>query len=261
MASNALINGDFSRGLYQWEGSGTISRSDGYPRLNCVQLAAGQSIRQAYGISDQILYTLHYFYKLATGATLTAGYGSVTQTHTGAPLDVWREGVLVFAVETGEGNDEVEFSASGGIVLVDTVTLIGEGLPKSRAEIAALVAGQIAAIATDKGFVTTPSASGPEGDYSAAIDEALRANAAMNRWGDPDVTLLLGSQVNQVIESAKIAMLQRARASYALETDVSLGPRSESRSQIAGSLDEMLAGAGGNRRISMGRLYQEDWRR
>lgn len=261
MASNALINGDFSRGLYQWDGSGTINRSLGYPRLNCAQLAAGQSLRQAYGISEQILYTLHYFYRLATGATLTAGYGSVTQQHTSTPIDVWREGVLAFSVETGEGNDEVEFSASGGVAYVDTISLIGGGLPKSRSEIAALVAGQISAIATDAGYATTANASGPEGDYSAAIDEALRSNAAMNRWGDPDITLLEGSQVNQVIESAKVAMLQKARASYALETDVTLGPRSESRSQIAGSLDEMLAGVGGNRRISMGPLYREDWRR
>ena len=153
------------------------------------------------------------------------------------------------------------FSAAAGAVYVDTVTLMAGGLPKSRAEIAGEVAAQISAIATDAGLSTTPSASGPEGDYSAAIDEALRAVGAMNTWGDPDVTLLGADKVNEVIEQVKVGMLQRVRSKYALEVDVTLGPRSESRSQIASSLDEMLAGAGGSRRVTMGKLDHGDWRR
>ena len=259
--ANLLRNGDFSRGLYEWIGTGTISRSLGYPRLNCAELLTGQSLAQAQGISQEQLYTLHYFYRLATGATLTVGYGDVTQVHTGAPLDVWREGVLVFAVEAGEGNDSVELAASGGTARVDTVTLLPGGLPKSRAELASEVAGRIVDIATDAGLSATASSSGPEGDYSAAIDEALRTVGALNTWGDPDVTLLLPLKINDVIEAARVAMLQRVRGRYALETDVSLGPRSESRSQIASSLDEMLAGSGGSRRPTMGKLAHGDWLR
>ena len=106
------------------------------------------------------------------------------------------------------------------------------------------------------------SATGPEGDYSAAIDEALRSVSAKTRWGDPDVTMVMGDQVNMVLEGAKAATLQRLRNKYALDVDVSLGPRSESRSQIAKSLDGMLAGGGGgDRRVSMGRLNHADWRR
>lgn len=258
---NLLNNGDFSRGLYEWEGSASIYRALGYPRLNCALLATGQTLTQARGISDENLHTLHYFYRVATGATLTAGYGDMTQTHTGAPLDVWREGVLVFSPETGEGNDSVEFSAAGGNVYVDTVTLMPGGLPRSRAELANDVAVRLAEIATDASLSATASSSGPEGDYSAAIDEALRAAAAMNKWGDPDVTLLDPLKVNDVIEAVRVGMLQRLRSKYALEVDVSLGPRSESRSQIASSLDEMLAGSGGSRRPTMGKLDHGDWRR
>ena len=259
--TNLLQNGDFSRGLYQWEGSGAISRSLGYPRVNCAQLDAGESLSQSIGISGEILYTLHYFYRLATSATLTVAYGDVSQEHTGAPLDVWREGVLVFSVENDGGNEEVTLSATGGTAYVDTIAMFGGGLPMSRAEIAGQVAARIAEFATDAGLSTTPSASGPEGDYSTAIDEALRAIGAMNRWGDIDVTLLTPAQVNNVIEGARAAMLQRLRAKYALDVDVTLGPRSESRSQIAGSLDEMLAGAGSDRRPKVARLYHGEWRR
>lgn len=259
--ANQLLNGDFSRGLYQWEGDGAISRSLGYPRLNCAQLAAGQSLSQAQSISQEQLYTLHYFYQLASGATLTVGYGAVTQTHTGAPFEVWREGLLVFAVEAGESNEAVELAASGGVARVDTITLLAGGLPKSRAGIAAEVAGRIVDIAADAELTSDANAAGPEGDYSAAIDEALRAVGATNSWGDPDVTLLPALKINDVIEAARVAMLQRVRGKYALETDVSLGPRSESRSQIASSLDEMLAGSGGSRRPSMGKLTHGDWLR
>jgi hypothetical protein len=258
---NLLQNGDFSRGLYQWTGDGTITRSLGYPRVNAAQLATGQALSQQIGISEENLYTLHYFYRVGTGATLTVAYGDVSQEHTGAPLDVWREGVLQFAVEAGDGNGAVQISAAGGTAYVDTITLMPGGLPASRAEMAADVAGSLGALATDAGVSTTASASGPEGDYSAAIDEALRAAGAMNRWGDEDVTLLDASRVNDAIEAARASMLQRVRATYALQTDVSLGPRSESRSQIASSIDEMLAGAGGSRRMSMGRLDHGDWRR
>lgn len=259
---NLLRNGDFSRALYEWTGTGTINRALGFPRLNCGALAVGQSLTQAQGISEQNLYTLHYFYQVATGATLTVGYGAAVNTHTGAPLSVWREGVLAFAVDVGDGNDSVSLSSAGGTAYVDTVTLIGGGLAKSRAEIAALVASRMAAIATDQGFSTTADSSGPEGDYTAAIDEALRAVGCMNSWGDPDVTLLLPAQINAVVESARASMLQRARADYALETDVTLGPRSESRSQIASSLDEILGGGGqGGGRVTMARLGNGDWPR
>lgn len=263
MTNNQLINGDFSRGLYEWTGDGTIIRSDGYPRVNAAQLTAGQRLAQAVGISTEQPYTLHYFYKVATGATLTVAYGDVSQTHTGAPLDVWREGVLVFAVDEGDdANADVEISAAGGTVIVDTLTLLFGGLAKSRGQIATEVAGAIAEFATDAGLSTSASASGPEGDYSAAIDEALRAVAAITRWGDPDVTKLAANQVNLVIEGTKAAMLQRLRAKYALAVDVTLGPRSESRSQIGKSLDEMLAGGGGgDRRVSMSKLNHADWRR
>ncbi|MFA6168294.1 MAG: hypothetical protein WC700_16855 [Gemmatimonadaceae bacterium] len=257
--TNLLRNGDFSRGLYEWTGTGTLTRALGYPRLNAARLAAGQSLSQAQGISEQNLHTLHYFYQVATGATLTVGYGAVTQTHTGAPLDVWREGVLAFAPDVGGGNESVELSAAGGVAYVDTVTLLTGGLPVSRAATAATVADLIAAFATDAGLVMTANADGPEGDYSAAIDEALRALGAVTPWGDPDVTLLAATQVNDLLEGVKQAMLQRLRATYALDVDVTLGPRSERRSQIAGSIDEMLAGAGSDRRVKMGKLTHSAW--
>lgn len=259
--TNLLRNGDFGRGLYEWTGTGTITRTDGYPRLNAARLAAGQSLSQAQGLSEQNLHALHYFFKVPTGATLTVAYGDVTQTQSGTPLDVWREGMLTFAPDVGGGNGSVELSAAGGTAHVDTVTLIGGGLPITRAGIATEVAGRIPELVTAASLSAVASVAGPEGDYSQAIDEALRGLGAISDYGDPDVTRLTSNQINAVIDGARLNLLQRLRSKYALEVDVTLGPRSERRSQVAGSLDAMLSGGASARRPTMGKLTHSEWKR
>ena len=267
---NLAVNGGFSRGLYLWAGSGTIERSLGYPRLNCARLAAGQSLGQAVSIGAETYYTLHYFYRLTTGATLTVGYGAITNEHTGAPLDVWREGVLAFSAEAGEENGSIVLAAAGGLAYVDSVSLLWGALAKSRAEIAGEVAARIRTLAAEKGLVATPGAGGPEGDYTAAIDEALRANGAMNDWGDVDIGQLSAGNINAAIEGATGAMMELIRTMYALDVDVTLGPRSESRSQISKNLADLIGGGSGggvagtaDRSASSGRLGRDStgWQR
>ena len=258
---NLLENGGFDGNLDEWAGTGSIARSLGYPRLGCVQLDAGESIGQAQSVNEDQLYTLHYFYRLASGATLTVSYGSVSQSHTGTPADAWREGVLVFALDAGASED-VQFDAAAAAAYVDTVTLLGHGLPISRQGILSIVAARIADLATDASLSSAAADDTPEGDYSYAIDEALRQAGAANRWGDVDVTLLSADKVNDAIEATVTAMLQRLRGKYALTTDVSLGPRRESRSQIADSIDRMLSGGAADRRIKVGRLQRmSGWER
>lgn len=239
---NLLDNGGFDGNLDEWSGTGTILRADGYPRLGCVQLATGQSIGQREDVGSDQLYTLHYFYKLASNVTLMAGYGSVTQSHVyNANAGIWYEGVLSFALDAN-ASDSVQFAASGGAASVDSVTLLMGALPISRAQIGARVARRLGTLATDQSLTTTASAAGSEGSYTDAIDEALRQIGAVNVYGDPDVTRVSPEQVNSVIEAAVQSMLELLRMAYSLKTDVSLGPRKESFSQIAGSLDKMLSG-------------------
>lgn len=263
MPNNLLLNGGFDGNLYKWTG-GTIDRVNGYPRAGCVSLTAGQSVacEDNIGIGENYPYTLHFFYQLATGATLTASYGSISQTYTGSPLAVWREGVLSFALDAG-GNSPVTFTASGGACLVDSVTLLIGGLPIRRAAIAAAVAARMTSLVSDAGLSATASASGPEGDYSLCVDEALRALGSVNGYGDPDVTMLEPGEVNDAIDAAQNALLVRLRATYSLATDVSLGPRNERRSQIATAIDGMMGGSGkgGGQRVGVGKLTNGDWRR
>lgn len=239
---NLLDNGAFDEGLNDWTATGSILRSDGYPRVGCVQLDAGETVYQLQDLPADQLHTLHYFYKLTTGGTLTAAYGSgVTQAHVGGAQSVWREGVLAFALDAN-ANENVQFSAAGAACYVDTVTMLVGGLPISRAEIASRAARRIAALATAQSLSTTASASGPEGDYSDAIDDALRKIGAVNHWGDPDVTCLPANKVSSAIDATVAAMLETLRITYSLESDVTLGPRSERRSQIAGMLGDLQGG-------------------
>lgn len=261
--ANLLRAGDFDGQIdpEYWSG-GTISRSLGYPRLGCAEIADGERLTQRVELVEGQGYTLHYFYRLAPGSRLTVAVGeSLSQIHQGAPESTWCEAVLMFAVHAG-GTAEVSFTAAGAACWVDSVTLMPGGLPARRAGLALTVAGRLAGLAADVGLSTTPSAAGPEGDYTAAVDEALRSAGATNRWGDPDVTRLGPDQVNAALEAIQTAMLRTLRSTYALRVDVSLGPRRESYSQIAQSIDAMLAGAGGNKRAAIGRLRREGgWER
>lgn len=257
---NLLLNGAFAGNLHEWSGTGTIDRSNGYPRLGCVSLAAGQSLGQRRDLAEDQLYNLHYFYRLTHGATLTASYGAgVSRVESGVNA-VWREGLLSFALDTG-ANDEIAFTAAGGVVLVDTVTLLAGGLAVTRGQLAVMVAARLGTLATDAALAYAASTLGSEGNYTLAIDEALRAVGAVGDYGDPDVTRLAAEQVGDAVESARVTMLQQLRGAYALKTDVSLGPRRESYSQIATSIDAMIAGAGSARRVSVGRLGNGEWPR
>jgi hypothetical protein len=262
---NLIDNGAFDGNLNEWSGTGTINRALGYPRLGCVQLAVGQSISQDVGISEDQFCTLHFFYRLdADAISLTAGYGAITQSFIGI-VDAWQEGFLSFALDAG-ANDNITFTAVGGTIYVDSVTLLYGGLPITRAEIATRILNRLGTLGSDAALSSVATDDSPEGDYSEAIDDALRGLAAVDTYGYPDVTRVTPELVQPILQSGYTSMLQQLRAQYALETDVTLGPRRESRSQIAISIDAMLGGGSGggsaNKQIGVGRLSRSDgWQR
>lgn len=260
---NYLFNGGFEGNLYYWAGTGVINRTLGYPRLGCCQLDTGRYIEQVRAIGPNWPHTIHFYYRLSTGATLTVQYGAtISQTFSGTPADVWREGVLTFAVDASPAaTDSVKFTASGGTVYVDTATLMVNSPAMTRAALASAIQGRITALVSDSGFDATASALGPEGDYTSAVEEAFRSLGAINRWGDADPPTLPTDKINDLVVAGQEAMIHKLRAKYALKTDVSLGPRRESYSQIAQSLDEMLAGNASDHRVSTGPITYGDWQR
>lgn len=252
--TNLLDNGRFYGNLDEWTGSGTIDRSLGYPRNGCVQLTAGQNISQQESVSEDSFYTLHYFFRLTSGATLTAGYGSgYTNSHADLTPGVWHEATLQFAPDVTL-NESVTFAASGATAYVDAVTLLWGGLPLTRQEIARKTEARLGQLATGKSLICYSNGTGVNGDYTAAIDEALRNVGAIGMYGEPDITCLIPNSVNDALEQVYANMLQRLQSDYLLESDVSLGPRRESRSQIAKNMMDLAAGGAGNKRVEVGRL-------
>lgn len=243
---NLVQNGRFYGNLDEWTGTATIDRSTGYPRNGCAKIEDGQSIAQDAGLSNDSLYSLHYFYRLAPGATLTAGYGSITQAHTGEQVGLWHEGLLQFAVDASASSN-VSFSSSGGTAYADAVTLRIGAIPTTRCDIARVVANRLGTLATDQSLSICTSAKGVNGDYTDAIDEALRATGAVGNYGEPDVTKVCLDELNTVIDSAYAAMLQMLQGSYALSSGKQtwLGPRKETAGNTVEHISMLLGGSGG----------------
>lgn len=253
---NLLVNGHFDGSLLHWSGGG-MNRSLGYPRPGCAQIDEGDSLEyiyQAIGVSPGQVYTLHFFFRRPANAVLTASLGNASQEFAGA-TDAWQEGVLTLGV-VEETTIAPAFLALNETGYVDGVTLAPGVLVLTRRALMLAVENRLAGLATDAGLAAAATTKGPEGDYTGAVEEALRQVGAVNEWGDPDITALAADQVNAAIEAALTAMMGQLANHYALETDVSLGPRSESRSQIAKMLTTLgSAGAGaGDRSAKIGPL-------
>lgn len=250
---NLLENGSFDN-LTEWTTTGELVRDDGYYRNGSIKLDSGEYASQQVSLSEDHLYSAHFFWKPAMGATLTVSYGAIEQTFSGV-INQWQEAIFQFAL-TSPGDDSIRFLAVGAAVYVDAVSLV-DNLPISRSRIASQVARRLGQLATDANISTVASATGVNGDYTDAIDEALRGVSAVDMYSTPDVTRVTSSQINDVIEAAYMSALQNIRASYALQTDVTLGPRRENRSQIGASIDAMLGSGGGggaNKRIAISTL-------
>lgn len=269
MATNLLSNSRFYGNFDEWITAGTVAidRARGYPRNGCAKLSAGATLTQDEGVSGDALYTVYYFFRLDSGATLTAGYadGGTTwlNTHSTEAKGPWYEGIITFAPDASLGGG-VQFAASGGAAWVDALALVHMSLPITRRRMAILLEERLGQLAAEACWSRQANSAGPDGDYSTAIDEALRALGACDTLGEPDIVRLQPEQINDALEAAQRNLLQRLRADYALSTDVSLGPRRESRSQIAGLIDGMIGGGGGgggDRRVAQAGMNYADWRR
>lgn len=240
---NLVSNPRFYGNLSDWGGSAQLARSLGYPLGACAKLEDTQTLTQAVAVTDDAVHTLHFFYRLEPDATLTAEYGAMSEQFSAQPRDVWHEAAIPFAPST---DATLTFTAAGGTCYVDAIALKESVLLITRKEVARRAEAMLSQLAIDAELSKAASEDGPEGDYSFAIDEALRALGAMDTNGEPDVTLVEAQSINALCQSVKTAMLQRLHARYIMRVDRTLGPHSESYSQIAAGIQKMLSDDGGS---------------
>jgi hypothetical protein len=143
---------------------------------------------------------------------------------------------------------------AAGDVKVDDVWLWW--VPVTRASLSSRVHTKLGRLASERSLSTTPSGILTEGDYTYGVDAGLRSVGAINPETDePDVRWLEAGMLDTVLEAIEMEMLERLQRDFAVETDISLGSRSESRSQIAGAIEKLTsASGGGSRRPVMRKL-------
>lgn len=243
---NLLTNGRFEDALTGWTAQdAAYAAGEGEQFLGCAAIAPGGTLRQAFGTRSRVRHHLRLAYKgdgAALTVTLTDSAGRTVKTAALTGAVDWGEMLWALYLPLGQYTLAVENTGS--------VTAYVDGawvwpVVRTRAEIAAAVADALGALADDAGLSSAASGSQTEGDYTAAIDAALRAVGAVDEdTGLPDVRWLEAGQVQAVERAALREMVARLRRKYALLVDTAIGPRRESLSQIQAALGQIEADLG-----------------
>lgn len=253
---NRLSNGRFLHDLDSWTTSNaSYSAGDGDDHYGVAVLDAGGGyVEQTFSVPYVRSYTLHVAIKPISGtlsanemqARITDGDGNtvVTLSLEGASSDAWQENEDVLGLAPGTTYTLRLTNSSALSVHIDDVWLWHVAI--TRANLAARADDKLGRLASDRSLSTTASGSNTEGDYTYAVDAGLRAMGALNpETGEPDIRYLTPDNVETAIDVIEQEMLEKLRRDYAVETDVSLGPRRESLSQKQRAIGEILGGASG----------------
>ena len=251
-----LVNGRFEHNLSGWTATGDAEylASDGDDHYGVATLPTiGDTIEQDFSVSYTRTYTIHVSIK--PGSTLSTGDAQVNVYDGDGTLvrtfdlsgssGSWTENTLTIGLAPGAPYtfEVVNVDVANGIK-VDDIWLWY--VPYTRAELATRVDVKLGALADDRSLSTTPSGALTEGDYTYAVDAGLRSVGAVSEDTDlPDVRCLDAGSVDAALDAIEREMLERLQRDYAVQVDTTVGPHSESLSQIASSIGKMASAAAG----------------
>lgn len=263
-------NGRFLHSLAGWTqvGGPTYVAGDGSEHYGIARLPQNAYIEQPFAVPHVRTYTLHLALKgaaaLACTITILDGSGNVVASWSpDATVTAWTEYTQDFGLAPGTTYTLriKNTSAGAGDINVDDVWLWN--VPITRANVASRVHAKLARLATERGLSTAASGNLTEGSYTYAIDAGLRAVGAINPETDnPDVRYLTEAMVDTLMDAVELEMLERLQRDYAVEVDISVGPRRESFGQVADHLGSILgkagqAGGGGGGKVTVRSLTHE----
>ena len=246
-----LTNGHFYHRLDGWiAAAGAVySAGDGDAQYGVVEMPVGASIRQAFAVDRARRYTLHLATKAgAATVTITDGDGSALpgQPAPGA-ADVWTESSLTFGLAPGTTYTLTVSNAGAGTILVDDLWLWW--VPKTRLDLAGIVARKLGALATDAELSSSAFDGQSEGSYTDAIDAALRSVGAIDPESDtPDIRGLTAGLLDSALQQIERGMLERLQRHYATFVDTKEGPLDQKLSQIGAALKSFTGGSAGGGR-------------
>ncbi len=261
MAENTyLLNGRFLHNLNGWTVSDSAvvySAGDGDDHYGVAVLPTGnKSIEQDFGVLGTKLFTVHIAVK-AVGVALTAGQATLviedgegntvlTSNLVAGTADTWIE--TSYSVGLGEGTTYTlritNVNATGDIKIDDLSLWF---IPLSRAEIATRTHAKLGRMAVDRALSTAVNGVLTEGDYTYAIDAALRSIGAIDPdTGLPDVRYLDEQSIQTALDYTLKEMLEQLQKDYAVEVDTRTGPYQQSLSQKREAIDAMLGTGSGS---------------
>lgn len=253
---NHLNNGRFLHDLNNWATSGaSYSAGDGDDHYGVAVLATGGDyIEQSFSVSNLRRYTLHLSVKpigsaLSGGqatALITDGNGNTVATiNLTGDADTWTEQTQLVGLASGTTYTlRLTNVSAAGDVRLDDVWLWFVSL--TRQQIAGAASRKLGRVATELSYSTAESGDQTEGDYTDAVDEALRSLGGINpETGLPDVRYLDEQDAKAAIDATVQAMLEKAAIDYGVEVDITLGPHSERLSQKREALEKLAGGSSG----------------
>ena len=252
---NELSNGRFTHDLNGWTVSGAeYSAGDGDDHYGVAVLETGEYIEQDFAVERIRAHTFHIDIK-PTGSDLSGseaqvvvedGDGNVVFSRDlSGTADTWTENEWEAGLASGTNYTvRVINNSFGASVKIDDIWIWD--IPISRSELATRIHAKLGRLATERSLSTSASGAKTEGDYTCPIDDALRDLGAINpETGDPDARYVEPEEVSTLLDLVRTEALEFLKAEYSVEVDIGVGPRKESRSQIASSIDDIIGGKDG----------------
>lgn len=251
MDRNSLINGKFLHNLNGWTPSSGASYSagDGDDHYGVAVLPVGESIWQEFAVDETRLQSVHISVK-AVGANLSGaqatlaiidgdGNAVITQNLSGT-ANTWTETTYNLGLTEGTSYRVTITNASAaGDIKIDDVWIWF--VPITRAQVAASVHAKLGRLATERSLSTTPSGALTEGSYTYAIDAGLRTIGAIDEEdGTPSIRYVDAEQVQTLIETVRMEMLEQLQTEYAVEVDTTTGPYRQNLSQKSAMIGQII---------------------
>lgn len=256
---NRINNPGFSGNTNNWTLSGNAAyiASQGNDELGAASLPdAGSAISQQFTITMSRPQMADVYVK-GTGSgnltmAITNGDGDTVYSNTLTVTTSWAN-ALGQRVGLPQGTYTLTLTYDDVACYVDDVSVAW--VIKTRAELASEAANLLGDLAsTDAGYSTTPSGDDTEGDYTKAVDAALRAVSAVDDAGRPDVRELTEDNVDACVDEVQRYMLHKLHRYYARNaTDFSLEGRTEHYHQRVAAIENLLGIAVGGRPSASGR--------
>lgn len=261
-----LLNGRFLSDLDQWTVSdAAYSAGDGDDHYGVAVLSQNGYIEQDFSVNYTRAYSIHISVK--PGVTLTSGqlvmlitdsdentFLSQSLTGTGA---AWNEQTIDIGLAAGDTYTIRFTNTSANDVKLDDIWLWC--VVMTRANIATRVNEKLGRLASERSYSTTTSGTKTEGDYTYAIDTALRKLDAIDpETALPDIRWLDYGDLQTMLEVVEQEMIEKLQRDYSVEVDIRVGQRSENLSQITKSLSEMTTKDSKSGRVIVKKLTHED---